>query len=90
MKLTNEQLKLISASPYRKAAMSLCGKAVVIDAYTILNAYSHMSAEVQHAVKKLLAAGQRNGGKDYLKDVQEAINQLELDKDRFINTNPRE
>lgn len=76
---------LLQANPYRRLAQTVCGKTVVIDAYTILNAFNYMSAEVQHAVKKLLAAGLRNGGKDYAQDVQESINQLHMDLERHTN-----
>lgn len=80
-----ELRSLLAANPYRKLAQTVCGKTVVIDAYTILNAYNHMSAEVQHAVKKLLVAGLRNGGKDYAQDVQESLNQLNMDLERHAN-----
>jgi len=78
----NDVATLLQANPYRRLAIGVCGTPSVIDAYTILNAYSHMSAEVQHAVKKLLAAGLRNGGKDYAQDIQESINQLNMDLQR--------
>jgi hypothetical protein len=46
-----------------------------IDVYWVLQAWSVNNPSVQHAVKKLLAAGQR-GAKDTLQDLKEARNSI--------------
>ncbi len=47
-----------------------------IDIYRVLQLYKVTDPCQQHAAKKVLLAGGR-GGKDYLKDIQEAIDTLE-------------
>lgn len=42
------------------------------DVYDILRAFAVNDSAVAHAVKKLLAPGQRSGGKSYLQDLEEA------------------
>ena len=51
-----------------------------IDVYRVLSLYEVTDPCLQHAIKKLLCAGQR-GGKDMEQDVQEAIDSLERWKD---------
>lgn len=46
-----------------------------IDVYRVLERFNVTHPSVQHAVKKLLVAGQR-GSKDFDKDIQEAIDSL--------------
>ena len=46
-----------------------------IDVYRVLDLFGVSNPCLQHAIKKLLCAGQR-GAKDELKDVQEAIASL--------------
>lgn len=48
----------------------------VIDVYRVLDLFGVTNPCLQHAIKKLLVAGNR-GVKDYNKDVQEAIDTLE-------------
>lgn len=48
-----------------------------IDVYRVLELFEVRDPCVQHAVKKLLAAGRRGAGKDMNKDIQEAIDSLE-------------
>ena len=48
-----------------------------IDVYWVLDAFNVADPTLQHAVKKLLCAGIRGGGKDFEKDVQEAIDTLQ-------------
>jgi len=48
----------------------------VIDVYRVLNAFPTSSPEIDHSVKKLLAAGKR-GAKDELQDLREAIQSIE-------------
>lgn len=47
-----------------------------IDVYRVLDMFEVTDPCVQHAVKKLLVAGGRSGGKDAAQDVQEAIDAL--------------
>jgi hypothetical protein len=47
-----------------------------IDVYRVLSLFGVTDPCLQHAVKKLLCAGQR-GAKDIAKDVQEAVDTLE-------------
>ena len=44
-----------------------------IDVYRVLHAFDVRDPCVQHAVKKLLCAGLRNGGKPEAQDISEAI-----------------
>ncbi len=48
----------------------------VVDVYRVIDLFQVAHPALQHAVKKVLAAGQR-GAKDEAKDVQEAIDSLE-------------
>lgn len=47
-----------------------------IDVYRVLQLFEVSDPCLQHAVKKLLVAGGRGGGKDISRDVQEAIDTL--------------
>lgn len=47
-----------------------------IDVYRVISLFSVTDPCVQHAVKKLLCAGQR-GAKDFGKDIREAVDTLE-------------
>lgn len=49
---------------------------VYIDVYDVLVAFQVVNPAVQHAVKKLLAAGQR-GHKDLITDLEEAKSSIE-------------
>ena len=55
------------------------GKAVEgkFDAYDVLNSFDPELEQLSHAIKKLLAAGDRSGGKTMLQDINEAIWSLE-------------
>ena len=48
----------------------------VVDVYRVLNAFPTGSPEIDHALKKLLAAGKR-GAKDELQDLREAVQSIE-------------
>lgn len=48
-----------------------------IDVYRLLLLFNITDPCIQHAVKKLLVAGGRGGGKDIERDIQEAIDTLE-------------
>ena len=47
-----------------------------VDVYRVLSLFSVADPCLQHAVKKLLVAGGRGGGKDISRDIQEAIDTL--------------
>lgn len=47
-----------------------------VDVYRILLVFGVTDPCMQHAIKKLLVAGGREGGKDQTRDVQEAIDTL--------------
>lgn len=47
-----------------------------LDVYRVLDLYGVTQPAIQHAVKKLLCAGQR-GAKDYERDLREAIDSIE-------------
>ena len=47
-----------------------------VDVYAVLDAFSVTSQPLGHAIKKLLAAGQRNGGKSVKQDLEEAISSI--------------
>lgn len=48
-----------------------------VDVYRVLKLFNVTDQAIGHAIKKLLVAGGRGGGKDISKDVQEAIDTLE-------------
>lgn len=48
----------------------------VIDVYRVLQIFDVTNPCLQHAIKKLLVAGGRGGGKSAAKDVNEAIDSL--------------
>jgi len=52
-----------------------------IDVYRVLELYEVTDQCIGHAVKKLLVSGNRGGGKDMDRDVQEAIDSLERYKE---------
>lgn len=47
-----------------------------VDVYRVLALFNVTDPCLQHAVKKLLVAGVRGGGKDISRDIQEAIDTL--------------
>ncbi len=47
-----------------------------VDVYRVLNAFPTGAPEIDHALKKLLAAGKR-GAKDELQDLREAVQSIE-------------
>ena len=53
------------------------GVKTTVDVYRVLNAFDVYDAATQHAIKKLLAAGNR-GHEDYVQDLKEAIASIEL------------
>lgn len=53
---------------------------IAIDVYDVLDCFSVTNPAVQHALKKMLCAGQR-GYKDFNQDIDEAIASLQRAKD---------
>jgi hypothetical protein len=49
----------------------------ISDVYDVLVAYDVTNPAIAHAVKKLLCAGKRNGGKSVRQDYQEAIDSIQ-------------
>ena len=47
-----------------------------VDVYRVLELFDVTNPSIQHAIKKLLVAGGRGGGKDISKDIKEAIDSL--------------
>lgn len=66
-----QQLK----SKYNRLIKGQMGASAVIDVYDVLKAFEVHNPAIQHAVKKLLATGQR-GYKDRKQDISEAIDSL--------------
>ncbi len=52
-----------------------------IDVYRVLDLFEVKDPCLGHAVKKLLVSGNRGGGKDTYRDIQEAIDSLERYKE---------
>ena len=74
-----QQTKPVSpyANKYDRTIIGKYGSGkCVVDVYRVLNAFPTGSPEIDHAVKKLLAAGKR-GAKDELQDLKEAIQSIE-------------
>jgi len=63
-------------NPYHRTLHSIDGHKVVTDVYRVLDAFDTGSAEIDHAVKKLLCGGLR-GSKGKLQDYSEAIKSIE-------------
>lgn len=73
-------------APLRKYDRTIKGKhntgACTVDVYRVLSAFEITEPELQHCIKKLLAAGQR-GAKDYQQDLKEAAISLSMLIDRL-------
>ena len=63
--------KPFTPNKYTRDLLSLDGRKVPVDVYSVLAAFPVGNAAVDHALKKLLAPGQR-GQKDRLQDLKEA------------------
>jgi len=64
-----------------------------IDIYRMLDLFGVTDQALGHAIKKLVAPGGRGAGKDFRKDVQEAIDTLQrrlemLDEDAALKLGP--
>ena len=65
-KLNSKETKSNNTNKYQREC-----KGVYIDVYDVLKAFKVVNPATQHAIKKLLASGQR-GYKDVKQDLQEA------------------
>lgn len=61
----------MSSNPYKFTV-----KGVTFDFYDLSDAINFKQSAVEHAVKKLVALGERSGRKSYGQDLQEAITSL--------------
>lgn len=61
-----------------------------IDVYAVLKAFDVESHAIGHAIKKLLVAGARGGGKDRQRDFQEAIDSIERELEMMEETRKAE
>jgi hypothetical protein len=68
--------KPFTPNKYTRDLLTLDGRTVPVDVYSVLGAFPAKNAAVDHALKKLLAPGQR-GQKDRLQDLKEARQSLD-------------
>lgn len=68
-------VKSFTPNKYTRYIPTLDGRKVPVDVYCVLAAFPTGSSAVDHAVKKLLAPGQR-GHKDRIQDLKEARDSL--------------
>lgn len=61
---------------YHREIIGFCGTMVEVDVYRVLDAFKTESPAIDHAVKKMLCTGIR-GHKDYLTDIDNAIESLQ-------------
>lgn len=67
-----ETNSLNDGKKYVKTIIGLCGTAVEIDVYRVLDAFPTGDAAIDHAIKKALNAGKR-GHKDKITDYENII-----------------
>lgn len=61
---------------YHREIIGFCGTMIEVDVYRVLDAFKTESPAIDHAVKKMLCTGIR-GHKDYLTDIDNAIESLQ-------------
>lgn len=61
-------------------------KGVTFDFYDLSDAINFKQSAVEHAVKKLVALGERSGKKPYLQDLDEAIQSLYRAREQYIES----
>lgn len=66
---------------YERQIINKVGESITVDIYDVLDAFIVTDAAVAHAIKKLLAPGQR-GTKTVVQDLQESIASIERAIDR--------
>jgi hypothetical protein len=72
---TEAMKKAKSMNKYNRLIKGQVGASCVVDVYDVLKAFEVTNPATQHAIKKLLASGQR-GYKDKQQDLNEAIASL--------------
>lgn len=72
MNNTTSEPELNDGNKYHKTIIGLCGTAVKVDVYRVLDAYPTGDAALDHAIKKALIPGKR-GHKDKITDYQNII-----------------
>ena len=82
---------LPEAAPVNNYDRKIIGKygtgIVIVDVYRVLDAFKTGSPEIDHAVKKLLAAGLR-GAKGEQQDLQEAMQSIQARLDFMKDSEP--
>lgn len=71
----------VSINKYQRQIINAVGESIIVDVYDVLDAFNVTDAAVAHAIKKLLAPGQR-GTKTVVQDLQESIASVERAIDR--------
>jgi hypothetical protein len=74
----NRYQRQLKKAYYSDVDLSAC--TIVIDVYDVLKAFNATNPATQHAIKKLLASGQR-GYKDTQQDLDEAIQSIQRAKE---------
>lgn len=69
---------------YQRQIINYVGESIVVDVYDVLNAFGVTDPATAHAIKKLLAPGQR-GSKSVVQDLNESIQSVERAIDRQHN-----
>lgn len=65
-----------SGNKYHRKIYAVSGStSIIVDVYCVIDAYGVTCPALQHAIKKILAPGQR-GKADRQQDIQEAIDAL--------------
>ena len=67
----DDELGQKKMSKYYRVIVGKDGHKIIVDVYSVLQAFNITNAATAHAVKKLLAAGSR-GYKDIIQDLEEA------------------
>ncbi|HZZ80977.1 MAG TPA: hypothetical protein VFE62_20920 [Gemmataceae bacterium] len=58
---------------YRRRIRNAKGQEITADLYDVMHAYGVTNQATGHAIKKLMMAGKRGGGKSVKRDLEEAI-----------------
>ena len=73
-------------SKYDRVIVGKDGHKIIVDVYSVLQAFNITNSATAHAVKKLLAAGSR-GYKDIIQDLEEAKasidRSIEMEKNKW-------
>jgi hypothetical protein len=75
----NKYQRLINGKPY-KYPFEIMPDGLIVDVYDVLKAFDVTCPATQHAIKKMLMAGER-GHKDKQTDLNEAIQSLQRAKE---------